>query len=118
MLAATHKPKFPVDALQSLFTHDPKSPDSPLFTFTNASFSRRRGVEQLRALISALDIPSVNYSGNSFRKGAAQHAVGNGMLEDDIQKLDRWSSESFRLYFATSTQTLYNLNMNFRPSTP
>ena len=40
------------------------------------------------------------------------------MLDEDIQKLGRWSSESFRLYFTTSAQTLYNLNMNIQTGRP
>lgn len=40
------------------------------------------------------------------------------MLDENIQKLGRWSSESFRLYFTTSAQTLYNLNMNFQTGRP
>ncbi len=40
------------------------------------------------------------------------------MLDEDIQKLGRWTSASFRLYFVASTQTLYNLNMNFQTGRP
>lgn len=36
------------------------------------------------------------------------------MLDEDIQKLGRWSSESLRLYSTTSAQTLYNLYLNFQ----
>ena len=42
----------------------------------------------------------------------------NGMLDEDIQKLGRWTSASFRLYFVASAQTLYNLNMNFKTGRP
>jgi hypothetical protein len=33
------------------------------------------------------------------RWGAAQHAADNGILEYDIQRLGRWSSEAFKGYF-------------------
>lgn len=118
MLAATSLPTCPVAALWNLITHDLQPPQAPLFAFNNSAFSRRRVVEQLRLRLSALEIFAPHYSGHSFRKRAAQHAADNGMLNDDIQKLGRWSGESFRLYFTTSTQTLYNLNMNFQTGCP
>lgn len=93
MLAATHNQNCPVDALQNLFSHDPQPPDSPLFRFHNASFSQRRVAEQLRARLSMLDIPSGKYSRHSFRKGAAQHAADNGMLDEDIQN---WAAGAAR----------------------
>lgn len=101
VLAATRTETCPVDALYRLLTQDPQPSNSPLFSFSNASFSRRRVIEQLRSRLTTVGISSTSYSGHSFRKGAAQHAADNGMLEEDIRKLGRWNSESFRLYYTT-----------------
>ena len=118
MLAATASPSCPVKALRSLFTHDPQPPSSPLFTCNNSSFTRRYVINQLRQRLQIANIPALLYSGHSFRRGAAQHASDNGMLDEDIQKLGRWSSETFGLYFTTSAQTLFNLNMNLQTGRP
>lgn len=113
MLAAKTSLCCPVQALRSLFTHDPQAPSSPLFAFNNTSFTRRYVIDQLRQRLHTANISSSDYSGHSFRREAAQHAWDNRMLDEDIQRLGRWRSESFRLYFTTSAQTLYNLNMSF-----
>ena len=44
-----------------------------------------------------------------------QHAADSG---EDIQKLGRWTSPAFLLYFTSSAQTLYNLNRNFQTGRP
>lgn len=118
MLAKTQDPTCPVTALRALFTRDPQPAYAPLFSHDNKSFTRRYVIAQLRSRLSAIGVSSTNYSGHSFWKGAAQHASNNGMLEEDIQKLGRWSGESFRLYYVTSAQMLYNLNMNFQTGRP
>lgn len=89
MLAATKYSTCPVTALRSLFTHDPQLPHAPLFSFNNVSFSRQYVVDNLRARLLAKGVSSLGFSGHSFRRGAAQHASDNGMLDEDIQKLGR-----------------------------
>ena len=54
-----------------------------------------------------------SYTGHSFRKGAAQHASDNGMLDHHIQELGRWTSRAFQLYFETSVSLLYTLSIRF-----
>lgn len=118
MLAATNSLCCLVHALCCLFTHNPQSPSSCFFTYNYTFFTRRYVVEQLRQRLEAAHISSTGYSVHSFRRGAAQHASDNGMLDENIQKLGQWSSKSFRLYFTTSAQTLYNLNINFQMGHP
>ena len=36
------------------------------------------------------------------------------MFDESIQRLGRWSSKSFKLYFTTSSKTLFNLNLSFQ----
>ena len=60
----------------------------------------------------------VNYSGRSFPKGVTQHEVDHGMLDESIQKLGRWTSNAFKLYFTTTLETLFNLNLSFQKGMP
>lgn len=87
-------------------------------TRSNVKFSENDQYATLRLKRRKTDTNHTGYSSHSFRRGAAQHASDNGMLDEDTQKLGRWSSESFRLYFTTSAQTLYNLNMSFQTGRP
>ena len=59
-----------------------------------------------------------NYSGHSFRKGAAQHKAEHGILDESIQRLGRWTSNAFKLYFTTIPETLFNLNLSFQMGMP
>ncbi len=36
------------------------------------------------------------------------------MLDESIQRLNRWTSNAFKLYFTTTSETLFNLNLNFQ----
>lgn len=117
-LAATKDFTCPVTALHSLFTHDPQPPHAPVFAFNNLSFLRQHVVDSLQARLLARRVSLLGFLGHRFRRGAAQHASDNGMLDEDIQKLSRWTSASFCFYFVASAQTLYNLNMNFQTSRP
>ena len=54
------------------------------------------------------------YSGHSPRRGAAQHAADNGILEYDIQRLGRWSSEAFKGYSHISQAYKFHLNRRFQ----
>lgn len=118
MLAATNNSTCPVIALRSLFTHDLQPPHAPLFAFNNASFFRQYVIDKLQARLLFIGVSVTGFLGHSFRRDTAQHASDNGMLDKDIQKLSRWTSASFRLYFVASAQTLFNLNMNFRTDRP
>lgn len=53
------------------------------------------------------------FAGHSPRRGAAQHASDNGILDEDIKRLGRWSSEAFRGYFNTSNAYKFLLNKRF-----
>jgi hypothetical protein len=56
---------------------------------------------------------SVQYTGHSFRRGAAQQASDNGLVDDDIKALGRWSSDSFKRYFKQSMQQRFALSTWF-----
>ncbi len=65
-----------------------------------------------------MGLPKANYSGHSFRKGAAQHLTDQGILDESIQRLGRWISNAFKLYFTSTPETLFNLNVSLQKGIP
>jgi hypothetical protein len=114
ILAATNKPCCPVTALKTLLEFDPQPPFAPLFRLRGGTCNYNSFVSILRNRLRALGLPNWDkYSGHSFRRGAAQHASDNGMLGYDIQRLGRWSSDAFKLYFEENLLNRYVLNRRF-----
>jgi hypothetical protein len=116
VLAATNEPTCPVRALRRLFTNDVQPQSAPLFRFQNTPFSRTALVKTLRTRLTEAGFHDAQYAGHSIRRGAAQHASDNGMLDEHIQTLGRWSSTAFQLYFKTSLTNRYRLNLRFQTS--
>lgn len=114
ILAATGESTCPVQALRILFERDPQPPNAPLFRLVGKAFSRENVISILRDRLTASGIDDTGYSGHSFRRGAAQHASDKGVLDEHIQILGRWISQSFQLYFSTSKAKLYSLNRQFQ----
>ena len=117
ILAATHDQTCPVTALRKLYSEDPQPRSAPLFRRTGKStaFTRKYVLENLQSKLQSQNVPTPRfYTGHSFRKGAAQHASDNGMLDQHIQKLGRWTSKAFQLYFETSVSSLYTLSVRFQ----
>jgi integrase len=108
----------PVCALRELFERDLKPSHAPLFSLTSDGFPRQKLISILHRRLQAAGILFLHYSGHSFRRGAAQHAKDNGILDEHIQKLGRWSSNAFRLYFDTSQAELFRLNKIFQTDRP
>jgi hypothetical protein len=117
ILAATNEDTCPVLALRHLFRIDPQPPSAPLFRL-GTSFSRSTVISILRKRLINAGINCDAFSGHSFRKGAAQHASDHGMLDENIQRLGRWTSSAFQLYFKTSPSALFHLNLHFQKGTP
>jgi hypothetical protein len=114
VLAATHNDICPVAALQELFQVDKQLSSAPLFRSETGAFDYDYFVNTLRKHLRKIDDPRADrYSGHSFRRGAAQHAADNGVLDDDIQRLGRWSSDAFKRYFNTSFAHRFSLNKRF-----
>lgn len=104
-----------VTALRNLFHFDPQLPQAPLFKLNlSGVFARHTVLKHLEKRLLASGILPNQYSGHSFRRGAAQHASDHGMLEENIQQLGRWTSRAFQLYFKTSAILLYALNLQFQ----
>jgi hypothetical protein len=114
ILAASNNICCPVTALKTLLTRDPQPLSAPLFRLSGAPFDYNGFVKILRKRLREIGEPKAGlFSGHSFRRGASQHASDNGMLDYDIQRLGRWSSDAFKLYFNESYANRYNLNKRF-----
>lgn len=94
ILAATQDVTCPVAALRKLFTEHPQ-PSTALLFWYRSSFSRPAVIAALKSRLTAAGISNKHFSGHSYRKGAAQHAADNGMPDKNIQRLGRWTSNSF-----------------------
>lgn len=104
----------PVKALRALVTLDPKPKNAPLFSLSTGAFNRKHLIDTLRARLRAAGVANAkDFAGHSFRRGAAQHASDNGILDQDIQRLGRWSSDAFKGYFAISTYQKFLLHRRF-----
>ncbi len=116
ILAATDEPTCLVVALRRLFIQDPRPPNTPLFRLQSSIFSRQAVVNILKQRIAEMGFSEGNYSGQSFSKGAAKHATDHDMLNESIQRPGGWTSNAFKLYFTTTPETLFNLNLSFQKS--
>ncbi|KAK3107102.1 hypothetical protein FSP39_007164 [Pinctada imbricata] len=88
----------PVRALHEYFTVF-KHSTGPLFQFMDGKpVSYSYVTEQLRKTISFIGLDPKQYTGYSFRIGAATHAASIGLAENVIQNLGRWNSKTMRRY--------------------
>lgn len=118
ILAATGEQMCPVAALRKLFIQDPCLPNAPLFSLQSVAFTHQSVVNILKQRIVVVGLSKSNYSGHSFRKRAAQHAAKYNILDESIQRLSRWTSNAFKLYFTITSKTLFNLKLNFQKGMP
>lgn len=82
---------------------------SPLFLdneFTSDPLERDTLISFLRHLLGMLGYESKNYSGHSFRKGAATSAAAAGVEDHVIRTLGRWSSDCYIRYISTDVNVL------------
>jgi hypothetical protein len=115
VLARTGTDTCPIKALRALFTLDPQPRRAPLFRASTGTFTRAKYIKALQSRLRDCGNKDwKDYTLHSPRRGAAQHAADNGILEDDIQKLGRWSSEAFKGYFHISLAYKYALNRRFQ----
>jgi hypothetical protein len=115
VVARTGDATCPVSALRALYTLDPQPPRAPLFRTHNSTLSRNKHINEMRKRLKDNGYEDHKcYAGHSPRRGAAQHAADNGILEYDIQRLGRWSSEAFKGYFHISQAYKFYLNRRFQ----
>lgn len=118
ILAATGEDTCLVASLRRLFQVDPQPANAPLFCLGSGCFSRQGVVAVLKKRLVRARIKETGFPGHSFQKGAAQFAADQGMLDESIQWLGRWTSNAFQLYFQTLPATFYNLNLHFQKGVP
>ena len=102
LIASADDNACPIALLQHLLHRFPSPRDAPLFD-SGAGFSRQWVTRMLRDILSTLGYTG-NYSGHSFRRGAATSARDAGLSEDRIMLLGRWKSDSYKLYIETHPQ--------------
>ncbi len=71
ILVSTREKTCPVVALARLYTLDAQPANAPLFRLSSGAFSRFSMVTALKKRLSLAGLEQANYSGHSFRKGAA-----------------------------------------------
>ena len=116
-IAATNDEACSVASTLNLFTRFPKSASPPLFQVQNKAFTRDYLVQALRNGLRAIGVRG-NYSGQSFRRGAATMAKDSGLLEEDIQTLGRWKSDSYQLYIQIHPDQLIATSLRFQRPSP
>lgn len=94
----------PVSAVLAYLAIRPPTP-GPLFLFQDGTpLSRNRLVTHMRDALCQLGIDATNFSGHSFRIGAATAAAKAGFDDSFIQTLGRWKSNAFTAYIRTSVE--------------
>ena len=95
----------PVSALSYLAIRSPNP--GPLFIFQDGTpLSRRQLVAHLRIALAGIGVDVTNYSGHSFRIGAASTAARAGFSDSFIQALGRWKLPAFSTYIRTPVEDL------------
>lgn len=89
-----------VTSLTNLFTQFPKANHQLLFTNHAGTFNHSYVTKKLQKRVCMLGYEG-NYTGHSFRRGAATSARLAGLSEDEIQLLGRWKSNCYCLYIKT-----------------
>ena len=91
----------------------PADPRCPLFKrLGGAPFTRVFLIREVQRLALANGIVG-NFTGHSFRRGAATWASRQGLGSDQIQKLGRWKSAAYQLYIDTTEQDKLALSRLF-----
>ncbi len=79
----------------------------PLFSFSNGRLlTRARFVVALQAALRGAGVDARQYTGHSFRIGAATTAAVCGLQDSLIQTLGRWRSSAYTIYIQTPPPTL------------
>ena len=84
-----------------------RNPMSPLLTLQDGSpLSRTRFISMLQCALRSLGLHSQQFTGHSFRIGAASSAAASMVPDHLIQVLGRWASSCYKTYIHTSCDSL------------
>ena len=79
----------------------------PLFRFADRRpLTRARLVQELRQVLAEVGICTSQFSGHSFRIGAATTAAAKGLEDSTIKMLGRWESSAYTTYIKTPRESL------------
>lgn len=118
ILAVTSEKTCPIAAIIYFYTLDHQPANASLFLLSSNIFLHFGVMSALKKRISLAGLAQFDYSNNSFRPRAAQHVADHGMFDKMMQKVGRWTSNVFRLYFTTLLKSLDNLKLNFQKGIP
>jgi len=105
-LGRTGETLCPVAAVLGYLAIRPSTP-GPLFIFQDSTpLSWAHLVTHVRNVLSQAGLDTKNYSGHSFRIGAATTAAHVGLSDSFIQTLGRWKSSAFTAYIRTPVDDL------------
>jgi hypothetical protein len=83
------------------------SPQDPLFLLpTGKALSRSCFIDMLKVALQRAGRNPDNYSGHSFRRGAATTAAENQIPAYLIKAMGRWTSDCYNLYIQTPKNTI------------
>jgi hypothetical protein len=125
-LASAPDQACPVQAMIDLFQLCPTyGGNNPLFARwpenqwdTREAFTREFVTTSLRRLLTQAGVNPDNYSGHSFRKGAATDARTAGLSEEEIKTLGRWKSNAWKLYVTQHPEYRLQVAQRFRNGPP
>lgn len=79
----------------------------PFFRFSDGrTLTRSRFVTEVKEALEKSGVDSSQYSGHSFRSGAATTAIRRGVGDATVQMLGRWRSDAYRTYIKTPRDQL------------
>ncbi|KAF5379032.1 hypothetical protein D9615_006011 [Tricholomella constricta] len=108
-----------VTALHHLFSTNPQLLDAPLFSNPDGSpLTRATFISTLKLRLTSLGIDASQYSGHSFRRGAASAAAAVGYADHEIQLLGRWRSDAYKLYIDVPRERILGLSARLHLATP
>ncbi len=85
---------------------------------SSGRFTRAFATKALHQHLAKFGIDSPEFIGHSFRRGAAQSASDNGLAEEDIQLLGRWTSDSVKRYYTLGPRGRFALSFQAQRGHP
>lgn len=109
-LGATGNDLCPVAAVSAYLAIRGRAP-GPFFRFASgAALTRESLVRHLRSALGRFDVDVSQYSGHSFRIGAATAAATAGLEDSLIKTLGRWESSAYQLYVRLPRERLASVS--------
>ena len=82
-------------------------PSDPLFTNEHGTVATRSWFHlHLHQILTMSGFSAENFSGHSFRIGAASTAASRGLQDHTVQLLGRWSSQAYQSYIRINLHDL------------